>query len=418
MLLSSGDLLSQARLAREPFRGLKLYKFLGPPDIGTDDWLQKLDRNPQKKFAWLRQDGLDLAESLLTDNVTIQTLRDAKFDLVLRDAVSWPSKLLSQILGIPEVDALTLGCLQPFFGPRYSIPNPLAYIPGLTSTAAPPTGFKQRFDNLLQYLLMRYVVMSDTSTSERKLSERFGYTAVGSWMSPSTAAAVFVSGDWALEWPFPIPPKVHNDILAHPATRAFVTHAGANSLYEAAYHAVPVVAIPFFGDQGRYAAQSVSHGFGVVLSTQQLEDTTNLHVHDAINRVIIDPSFQANATKVQRRLKKPRMPAQRAADVVEHALSTGGEDYMGTAENLYAWWQLAMLDVYLCILACLAAAVGLVIGFLCLTAQHGNLQAVQWLCQQSPTCRWDYISVTRAARGAPYQNELVQRIQSKDEPCL
>ncbi|KAK9841892.1 hypothetical protein WJX84_011815 [Apatococcus fuscideae] len=387
-----------------------------------------------QKFAWLRQDGLDLAESLLTDNVTIQTLRDAKFDLVLRDAVSWPSKLLSQILGIPEVDALTLGCLQPFFGPRYSIPNPLAYIPGLTSTAAPPTGFKQRFDNLLQYLLMRYVVMSDTSTSERKLSERFGYTAVGSWMSPSTAAAVFVSGDWALEWPFPIPPKVHmvgplmaspgkplnedlktflnqtglhshwtmllqallpdhvrviewapqNDILAHPATRAFVTHAGANSLYEAAYHAVPVVAIPFFGDQGRYAAQSVSHGFGVVLSTQQLEDTTNLHVHDAINRVIIDPSFQANATKVQRRLKKPRMPAQRAADVVEHALSTGGEDYMGTAENLYAWWQLAMLDVYLCILACLAAAVGLVIGFLCLTGRCIHTLVKHFTGKQKP----------------------------------
>lgn len=52
----------------------------------------------------------------------------------------------------------------------------------------------------------------------------------------------------------PIPWAPQNDILAHPATKAFVTHAGANSLYEAAYHAVPVVAIPIFADQPHNAA--------------------------------------------------------------------------------------------------------------------------------------------------------------------
>ena len=56
MLLSSGDTLSQARLAREPFKGLKLYKFSGPPDIGTDAWLKKLDRDQRKvrSCAWSR----------------------------------------------------------------------------------------------------------------------------------------------------------------------------------------------------------------------------------------------------------------------------------------------------------------------------------------------------------------------------
>lgn len=48
MLVSSGDTLSQASLARHPYGALKVYKFTGPSHIGTPDWLRKLDRDPQK----------------------------------------------------------------------------------------------------------------------------------------------------------------------------------------------------------------------------------------------------------------------------------------------------------------------------------------------------------------------------------
>ena len=40
-----------------------------------------------------------------------------------------------------------------------------------------------------------------------------------------------------------------NDVLGHPAVNAFLTHAGINSIYEAAYHAVPVVSVPLIADQ-------------------------------------------------------------------------------------------------------------------------------------------------------------------------
>ncbi len=66
-----------------------------------------------------------------------------------------------------------------------------------------------RLQNFLQYLFIRILVLSDASREERALSQSFGYDADGSWMKRSTAAAVLVGGDFSLEYPIPLPPKVH-----------------------------------------------------------------------------------------------------------------------------------------------------------------------------------------------------------------
>lgn len=52
-----------------------------------------------------------------------------------------------------------------------------------------------------------------------------------------------------------LPWAPQNDILGHPAVKAFVMQAGINSLYEAAYHAMPVVSIPLVTDQVDNAAK-------------------------------------------------------------------------------------------------------------------------------------------------------------------
>jgi len=46
-----------------------------------------------------------------------------------------------------------------------------------------------------------------------------------------------------------VPWLPQNDLLGHPATRAFLTHGGIHSLYEAVYHAVPMVVVPIGADQ-------------------------------------------------------------------------------------------------------------------------------------------------------------------------
>ena len=62
-----------------------------------------------------------------------------------------------------------------------------------------------------------------------------------------------------------------NDLLAHKKIRAFVTHAGHSSLYESAYHGVPLVAIPLFGDQFENAKRAEDFGLGLALDFETLD---------------------------------------------------------------------------------------------------------------------------------------------------
>ena len=92
--------------------------------------------SPQNLAAF-RNNGMHIAECLMTDNATITALRAEKYDIILRDASSWPTKLLSQMLQVPEVDVISAGFLQPLFDAFYFAPNPIAYYPQFATQLLP-----------------------------------------------------------------------------------------------------------------------------------------------------------------------------------------------------------------------------------------------------------------------------------------
>lgn len=64
---------------------------------------------------------------------------------------------------------------------------------------------------------------------------------------------------WKFEderFPFDLPPNVmikawtsQNDVLQHPNIRVLISHGGALSTFEASWHGVPVLGMPFLADQ-------------------------------------------------------------------------------------------------------------------------------------------------------------------------
>ena len=51
----------------------------------------------------------------------------------------------------------------------------------------------------------------------------------------------------------------------HKKACLFVTHGGQNSLLQAVYHAVPVLAIPLFGDQFDNVVRAETKGLGLTI---------------------------------------------------------------------------------------------------------------------------------------------------------
>lgn len=77
-----------------------------------------------------------------------------------------------------------------------------------------------------------------------------------------------------------------NDLLAHKDIRAFVSHVGHNSLYESAYHGVPVVAVPLYGDQFPNAKKVEQTGLGLAVN---LETVDAQQLFKAIELVVTEP---------------------------------------------------------------------------------------------------------------------------------
>lgn len=87
--------------------------------------------------------------------------------------------------------------------------------------------------------------------------------------------------------PADIPKNVHiqawmpqSEILAHPNTILFVTHAGLLSTQESVWHAVPMLGLPVFGDQFLNIQRMVDIGIA------ERVDLKNIKPDDLVNGIL------------------------------------------------------------------------------------------------------------------------------------
>ncbi|XP_033111223.1 UDP-glucuronosyltransferase 1-2-like [Anneissia japonica] len=134
-----------------------------------------------------------------------------------------------------------------------------------------------------------------------------------------------------------------NDILGHYKTKLFVTHAGLNGVYEAIYHAVPMVCIPFSGDQFNNAKRVTMRDLGIRIEAHGL---TSDILYNAMIEVLENPKYKIEIRYRSEILKGKNMPApQRAAFWIEHVAKQGYNDENESA--LHNLWDKYMLSLWL-----------------------------------------------------------------------
>lgn len=133
-----------------------------------------------------------------------------------------------------------------------------------------------------------------------------------------------------------------NDLLAHPNTKVLVTHCGMSSQYQALYHAVPMVGIPLFYDQGYNERRMTERGFG---RSVRLMALTPSQLVEAIQDVATNPRYKyaiTRASTLYRELYK--VPVERAAYWLDHVINYGGGHLRSSGQEI-PLYQFLLLDV-------------------------------------------------------------------------
>uniref|UniRef100_A0A914VET1 glucuronosyltransferase n=1 Tax=Plectus sambesii TaxID=2011161 RepID=A0A914VET1_9BILA len=106
-----------------------------------------------------------------------------------------------------------------------------------------------------------------------------------------------------------VPWLPQRDLLKHPNTKLFVTHAGYNSLLESTKEGVPMLLIPLFVDQFCNAIRAVRLGLGIKVFKNEISSDS---IHDAASQVLNDPRFGERAKAVDAMLSDKLISAEKA----------------------------------------------------------------------------------------------------------
>ncbi|XP_032133742.1 UDP-glucuronosyltransferase 1-1 isoform X1 [Sapajus apella] len=134
-----------------------------------------------------------------------------------------------------------------------------------------------------------------------------------------------------------------NDLLAHPKTRAFITHSGSHGIYEGICNGVPMVMMPLFGDQMDNAKRMETKGAGVTLNVLEM---TSEDLENALKAVINDKSYKENIMRLSSLHKdRPVEPLDLAVFWVEFVMRHKGAPHLRPAAHDLTWYQYHSLDV-------------------------------------------------------------------------
>ena len=131
-------------------------------------------------------------------------------------------------------------------------------------------------------------------------------------------------------------------LLQHPTTHSALLHGGLGGVQEALSCGIPIIVVPFFGDQLDNAVRVHHHHYGRMIHRHQL--TTELVSHSL--RLFDSELYRTSLQKIQRIYRRDG-GATRAADLLEFYSEVGYEHLVPSyAKYNWNWVEFYNIDVY------------------------------------------------------------------------
>jgi len=133
-----------------------------------------------------------------------------------------------------------------------------------------------------------------------------------------------------------------NDVMGHANTKLFITHGGTNGLYEAIFHAVPMLGLPLLVDQYDNMLRITDRGAGEKLDITTLSPP---EFEEKILQVIAGQNYKEAVSNMSRlhRLKQNH-PLDTAIFNIEYVIETDGALNLRTQSHNLAWYQYFLID--------------------------------------------------------------------------
>ncbi|KAK5639821.1 hypothetical protein RI129_010632 [Pyrocoelia pectoralis] len=133
------------------------------------------------------------------------------------------------------------------------------------------------------------------------------------------------------------------DVFRHPNIKLFITQGGLQSMEEAIYNYIPLLGIPFYGDQYSNVDLMVAKGFGLSLSNQNLRKD---EFKKTILEVISNPRYRNRVIELAKvALDQPMTGLQRAVWWTEYVLRHKGAQNLRSPAIDLPLYQYLMLDI-------------------------------------------------------------------------
>ncbi|XP_044748258.1 UDP-glycosyltransferase UGT5-like [Coccinella septempunctata] len=135
------------------------------------------------------------------------------------------------------------------------------------------------------------------------------------------------------------------DILAHPNTKLFISHGGWGGLTESVYHGVPILGIPFVGDQIGNLNLAHSAGYAEVIQPGDISEEV---FRQKLKELITNPKYSQNVKSRSSLMKdQPVKPMENVIFWIEHVIKFGSGKHLQNAGVYLTWYQLYMIDIYI-----------------------------------------------------------------------